>query len=259
MNYTNVLDRLTGIVREAFTLMKGTYEVTPKGSPSNIVTTNDRAVQEYLKTRLRELLPESGFLCEEDDYSTERNNTWIIDPIDGTTNYSRGIDLCAISVALKQDANITLGVVYLPFKDEMFTAVQGEGAYYNGKRINVSQRTFEDSILCSSLCAYHKENMELCSKIINDTFLQCNDVRRFGSAATELCYIALGRCELFFEYELSPWDYAAASLILEEAGGCISTSHGKELGYNHNTGIIAANTDANLEQLYEIVSKYVKN
>lgn len=111
--------------------MKGTYEVTPKGSLSNIVTTNDRAVQEYLKTRLRELLPESGFICEEDDYDTVRKNTWIIDPIDGTTNYSRGIDLCAISVALMQDANITLGIVYLPFMDEMFTAVQGEGAYYN--------------------------------------------------------------------------------------------------------------------------------
>ena len=100
--------------------------------------------------------------------------------------------------------------------------------------------------------------MELCSKIINDTFLLCNDVRRFGSAATELCYIALGRCELFFEYELSPWDYAAASLILKEAGGSLLTSQGKELEYYHNTGIIAANNDVNLKQLNTIVAKYIK-
>lgn len=140
----------------------------------------------------------------------------------------------------------------------MFTAVYGEGACYNGKQITVSRRVFEDSIFCSSLCAYHKENMELCSKIINETFLQCNDVRRFGSAATELCYIALGRCELFFEYELSPWDYAASSLILREAGGFILTSHGKELDYYHKTGIIAANNEANLKRLINIVSKYIK-
>lgn len=88
--------------------------------------------------------------------------------------------------------------------------------------------------------------------------MQCNDVRRFGSAATELCYIALGRCELFFEYELSPWDYAAASLILREAGGFLSTSQGKELEYNNNTGIIAANNDANMKRLFNIVSKYIK-
>lgn len=259
MIYTNLLEKLTDIVREASSLMKESFEVSTKGILSNIVTTNDKAVQEYIKPRLKELLPDSGFICEEDDYNSIRKNTWIIDPIDGTANYSRGIDLCAISVALKQDANITLGVVYLPFKDELFSAIQGNGALYNGKRITVSPRAFEDSILCSSLCAYHKENMEVCSRIINESFLQCNDVRRFGSAATELCYIALGRCELFFEYDLSPWDYAAASLILREAGGCLTTSQGKELEYNHNTGIIAANDDANLKRLYNIVAKYVKD
>lgn len=259
MNYSNILERLIAIVKEASSFMMDPFFVTVKGSLSNIVTSNDASVQMYIKTRLQDLLPDSGFICEEGDYNSIKNNTWIIDPIDGTANYSRGIDFCAISVALKQNNDISIGVVYLPFKGELFTAIQGKGAFYNGKRIEVSLRSFEDSILCSSLCAYHKKNMKVCSKIINETFLQCNDVRRFGSAATELCYIALGRCELFYEYELSPWDYAAASLILREAGGSLSTSHGKELEYNHNTGIIAANNESNLKRLYNVVSKHVKH
>jgi len=258
MDITNLLESVTGTVREASTLMNKPFEVTHKGNLSNIVTTNDRIVQECLKTRLQDLLPDSGFLCEEDDFNYVRKNTWIIDPIDGTANYSRGIDFCAISVALVQEGKTLMGVVYLPFKDEMFTSIVGKGAYCNHKRINVSRRTFDDSIFCSSLCAYHKENMALCSKIINETFLQCNDVRRFGSAATELCYIAMGRCELFFEYELSPWDYASASLILREAGGYLTDIHGKALDYDHNTGIIAANNMANLKHLGNIVAKYVK-
>ena len=108
--------------------MKDSFEVTQKGNLSNIVTTNDRSIQEFLKKRLKELLPESGFLCEEEDYCTIKEKTWIIDPIDGTANYSRGIDMCAISVALLQEENPLLGVVFLPFKDELFTAANGKGA-----------------------------------------------------------------------------------------------------------------------------------
>lgn len=104
MNHTDdiiiLIDRLTDIVREASAIMKDSFEVKNKGCLSNIVTTNDKAIQAFLKKRLKELLPESGFLCEEDDYCTKKEKTWIIDPIDGTANYSRGIDFCAISIAL---------------------------------------------------------------------------------------------------------------------------------------------------------------
>ena len=250
---------LVNIVRNSSTLMTTRFEILQKGSQSNIVTANDKAVQDYLIFELEKLLPGSGFMCEEDDFRKEKKYTWIIDPIDGTTNYSRGIDACAISVALRQSDVITIGVVYLPYKDEMFTAIRGKGAYLNGERINVSNRTFEESLLCTSFCAYHKENLGICSQIINETYLQCNDIRRFGSAASELCYVAKGCCELFFEYELYPWDYAAASLILREAGGKVLDLKGKVLSYQGKTGIIAANSIEHLNRLLEIVVKYISS
>ena len=153
---------------------------------------------------------------------TSRELTWIIDPIDGTANYSRGIAQCAISVALKHAADIVLGVVYLPRTGELFTARRGCGAWLNGRRITVSARPFANAVMCTALPVYHKEHTGLCSAIIRDVFMQCNDIRRFGAAAPELCYLAMGRCELYFEYMLSPWDFAAASLIVTEAGGMLA-------------------------------------
>lgn len=249
---------LVNIVRSSSTLLTTRFKISQKGSCSNIVTTNDKVVQDYLVYELEELLPGSGFMCEEDDFRKEKKDTWVIDPIDGTTNYSRGIDACAISVALRQSDVITIGVVYLPFKDEMFTAIRGKGAYLNDERINVSNRTFEESLLCTSFCAYHKENLRICSQIINETYLQCNDIRRFGSAASELCYVAKGCCELFFEYELYPWDYAAAALILEEAGGIIVNMKGNEPDYTATNGIVAANNEKNIRRLQEIVAKHIR-
>lgn len=252
-----LLESLISIVRNASLLMSSDFDIDTKGSVSNIVTTNDRRVQDFLMTKLIELLPQSGFICEENDTSIIKKNTWIIDPIDGTTNYSRGIDDNAISVALKQNDSILIGVVYLPFKNKMFTAIRGEGAFLNGKRINVSNRSFEDSLFCTSWCAYNKTNLDVCSSIINEVFLQCNDIRRFGSAASELCYLAEGCCELYFEYELYPWDYAAASLILQEAGGFISGLKGNELDFACQTGIIAANDAGNIKKMRDIMAKHI--
>lgn len=255
---SSILCGLESVVRQAADLLNTAYSVSSKGDVSNIVTTNDVKVQDFLISELAKLIPGSGFISEERDYYIKREYTWVIDPIDGTTNYSRGIDFCAISVALCQGGRTTVGLVYLPYKKEMFTAIIGEGAFYNGKRIHISHRPFEDSLLCTSLCAYHKENLEVCSALINDLFLQCNDVRRFGSAASELCYVAMGRCDLFFEFELYPWDYAAASLILKEAGGIIVNLKGNEADYNSSTGIIAANNAKNIKRLQEIVAKHIR-
>ena len=119
-----------------------------------------------------------------------------------------------------------MGVVYIPRTGEMFHAEKGKGAYLNGKRIKVSSRSFNNAVMCTALPVYHKEYAEVCSRIILEAFGKCNDIRRFGACAPELCYLAMGRCELYFEYLLSPWDYAAASLIITEAGGIISSIDG---------------------------------
>lgn len=252
---TPSLKSLADIVKEAAGLMiTDGFDILQKEGFANIVTSSDVAVQEFLCDRLGKLLPGSGFLCEEEDmHDTSHEQTWIIDPIDGTANYSRGIAQCAVSVALKQGADIVLGVVYLPRTGELFTAERGRGAWLNGRRISVSDRPFANSVMCTALPVYHKEYTELCSAIIRDTFMQCNDIRRFGAAAPELCYLAMGRCELYFEYTLSPWDFAAASLIVAEAGGTLTDLEGQPLTCTRPSGVVAANNGANLRQLLDII------
>ena len=249
------IGELTDIVRDASELMvTDGFIIAQKGGCENIVTSSDIAVQEFLCKRLSELVPGSGFLCEEKDiHDTRHEYTWIIDPIDGTANYSRGIDQCAICVGLKHLDEMLMGVVYIPRTAEMFHAEKGKGAYLNGKRIKVSSRSFNNAVMCTALPVYHKEYAEVCSRIILEAFGKCNDIRRFGACAPELCYLAMGRCELYFEYLLSPWDYAAASLILPEAGGIISSIDGSALCLTQPSGVIAANNVANFNELLGIV------
>lgn len=281
------------IVRQAAELMMAAnFEITHKEGYANIVTSTDVAVQDFLCKHLAELLPGSGFLCEEDDIeevdeltsrqvdklnasetsnlstrqlvnsSTETNNSstnqyiWIIDPIDGTANFARGIDQCAICVGLMErtyhSSTIILSIIYIPRTGELFHAEKGKGAFLNGKQIHVSDRPFANGILCTALPVYHKEHAPLCSKIILEAFTQCNDIRRFGACAPELCYLAMGRCEMYFEYLLSPWDFAAASLILTEAGGVITGLNGQAPTCLHPSGIVAANNKENLEKMLGI-------
>lgn len=248
------VEELIEIVREAAKCMpEDAFQVRQKGGYANIVTTSDVAVQEFLRKRLSQAIPGCGFLCEEENHHDLRHEyVWIIDPIDGTANYSRGIRECAICVGLKHHNDMEMAVVYLPYADELFHAVRGQGAWLNGHHIHVSDRPFQNSIMCTALPVYHKEYADVCSEIITETFKKCNDIRRFGAAAPELCYLAMGRCELYFEYLLSPWDFAAASLILEEAGGCLARPDGQALNMTHPSGVAAANNKENLETLLKI-------
>lgn len=250
-----MIERIKDIVREASKLMVADgFDINQKEGYANIVTSSDVAVQDFLKEHLAELLPGSGFLCEEEDMHDLTNEyTWIIDPIDGTANYSRGIRECAICVGLKHHEEMEMSVVYLPRANELFHAIKGKGAYLNNRQIHVSDRPFQNAILCTALAVYHKEYTQICSEIITTAFMQCNDIRRFGAAAPELCYLAMGRCELYFEYLLSPWDFAAASLVLTEAGGCLCDLEGNQPMLTKPSGIVAANSNENLAKLMKIV------
>lgn len=258
---TPSLQQIIDIVKEAAGLMQtDAFEISEKEGFANIVTSPDVAVQDFLCGRLKELMPDSGFLCEEEDmWDTSHEYTWIIDPIDGTANYSRGIAQCAICVGLKHNEDMAMGVVYIPMTGEMFYAEQGKGAFLNGRQIHVSDRPFENSLLCTALPVYHKEYAQMCSDIIVEAFGRCNDIRRFGACAPELCYLAMGRCELYFEYLLSPWDYAAASLIVTEAGGTITATDGSPVKLTQKGGVIAANNAANHKQMADIVAEKTKN
>lgn len=254
------LQKVVDIVKEAADLVRDvTFDVNEKSGCVNIVTSSDLLVQHYLHEKLKEAFPEAGFYCEEEDLQEEdKAFVWVIDPIDGTMNYARQIPESAISVALLKNNEPVLGVVCNIFTGDMYTAIAGEGAQKNGKPIYASDRAFCDGLFCTAMSTYRKEMAAVCNEIIMDAYMQCNDVRRFGAAALELCYLAEGRCELYFEIRIFPWDYAAAGLILKEAGGRISGYNGTNIPYNRPSTIIGANSMENHKKLCEIVWKYLE-
>lgn len=238
-------------------MMRDSFGVYIKGSVTNVVTDADIAVQSFLYRELTSILPGSGFLGEEENMDdTGHSFVWIVDPIDGTANFSRRIPECAISVALCHEGDIILGVVYNPYHDWLFSAVKGGGAFMNDTPLHVSDRSFDNGILLTALSLYRKEYAKVCSDIIMDAYSQCNDVRRYGSCALELCYLACGWYELYFEYRVMPWDYAAAYLILSEAGGILTARDGGQLHFDRPTLLIGANNKDNHNKLVQIVSRH---
>lgn len=258
MDFLALCSQVQNAVRQAAKHMEQVFTTQEKGSCANIVTSADLAVQAELEQTLCALLPGSALFGEESVGRTaSAAYLWVVDPIDGTTNFARGIPECAISVALLVENEAVLGVVYNPARDRMFYAVRGMGAWCNASPIHVSARPFSNGLLCTAMSLYKKEYAPACVSIISEAYLQCNDIRRFGSCALELCYLACGECDLYFEFRVFPWDYAAAALILQEAGGIIRGLHGAALTHDRTTPLIAANTPSNYEHLSSIVSKHI--
>ena len=255
-----LLEQVIEIVREASALMDrtGGFEVKDKGARENLVTTSDLAVQHFLTRRLAEILPGAGFLAEEEDFTDiVHPEVWIIDPIDGTANYARGNENCCISVALARAGEPVLGVVYSPWRGELYTAEKGKGAFCNGKPIHVSDRPFENGFLFTAMATYNKDLAHYCRDIIYDLYMDCCDFRRTGSAAVELCLMAAGFVDLYFEMRLLPWDYAAAALILREAGGTVVGFDGNAPALMAPSMVIAANSAASCQRILDTVHKYL--
>ena len=255
-----MLEQIIKIVKNASSYMRlDKSSIEEKTGVENIVTSADLAVQKYLEAELLSLLPEADFYGEENDrQQTGKEYRFIVDPIDGTTNFTRGIGESCISVALAKDGEVIVGVVYNPFKDEMFWAEKGKGAFLNGNPIHVSNTPFEKSLVCTALCQYYKEYTECTRNIFMDLFYACNDFRRFGSCALELCYLAAGRADLYFELRVCPWDHAAATFILQEAGGFTGTFDGSPLTYTCSIPVVGANTKGNFDRLVSCIGKHLK-
>lgn len=224
---------------------RDSLDIELKNGNNNVVTNYDKLVQDTLKEKLTKLIPGSVFFGEEndeyiDDIST-LENVFIVDPIDGTTNFSRGFKTSSISVCLVKNNKPVIGVCYNPYTDEMYSAIKGDGAYLNDKKIHVSNRSLKNGILLSGCSPYYDDLRKKSIEIHERLCSVSSDYRRFGSAVLEICSIASGKAEVYFELKLMPWDYAAASLILEEAGGKISTIDGDELQYNNPTSVLASN------------------
>ncbi|MBO5246894.1 MAG: inositol monophosphatase [Eubacterium sp.] len=245
---------LEEIVREAAAFMTREFDVTSKGTIANQVTSSDVAVENFLKESLQTLLPGSSFIAEESDHGVkDAEYTWIIDPIDGTANYVRDLGASGISVGLYKHMEPFIGVVYNPYRDELFSARKGAGAFCNGRQIHVSDRDFAHSCFCTSLSCYYKNQGHASAQVLEQVFMQCDDFRRFGAAVIELTALAAGRVELYFEMSLAPWDHGASRVIIEEAGGCVANVYAPQINYGGQTSFIAANNPENLEKLRQII------
>lgn len=224
----------------------------------NYVTYVDKTAERILIDGLAEILPNSGFLAEEGTIQLDSNNEliWIIDPLDGTTNYIHRLAPTAISVALMQHNKPILGIIYEIFFDEMFWATEDiEGAFCNGKPIKVSNTTkVNDSLIATGFPYYNYEYLHEYMQTIEYFMKNSHGLRRLGSAATDLAYVAAGRFDAFYEYGLSPWDVAAGAFIVEKAGGMVSDFFG-ENNYLFGKQILASNSLIHSEFL-EIIKNF---
>lgn len=246
---------VVAIVEEASKkLLNREMTVQQKGNASNLVTSRDLEVEQFLTEKLTDFLPGSEVLGEEGEHErTSAEYLWVIDPIDGTSNFVRDIGFSAVSVGLVRKGEPYLGVVCNPYRQETFYAVTGGGAWLNGKPIRVSENDFAHSHLCSAMSLYNKTLAPQCFNIISRVYDECDDLRRMGSAALELVYLACGRVELYFEIRLFPWDAAGAIPIIREAGGFVKVLYDASFPLNKPFPLYAANTKENLDKLEAII------
>ena len=217
--------------------------VMEKSGHANFCTETDEKIQAFLIEELEKVFPEASFLGEEDgqDEFTEKMKhgyTFVIDPIDGTSNFIYGYRPSVISIALLQEGRPYIGVVYNPFDGEVFSAVSGQGAYMNGERIMSSESPLSESLAVFGTAPYYEELRDQTFTYVKGLMPLCVDVRRSGTAAWDMCCVAIGRCSLYFEMRIQLWDYAAAALIAKEAGCTITDTEGKELSYSGPTSAV---------------------
>ncbi|MEZ5653835.1 MAG: inositol monophosphatase family protein [Burkholderiaceae bacterium] len=216
---------------------------------NDFVTEVDRDAEAAIVETLLKAYPNHSILGEESGHTsrasgetlTSAENIWIIDPLDGTTNFIHGFPQYAVSIALMQKGVITQGVVYDPNRDELFTASRGRGAFLNSRRIRVSRRTRVDESLIGTGFPYKKiDTLDVYLKMLAAVTEKAAGVRRPGAAALDLCYVACGRYDGFFENGLAPWDIAAGALMVLEAGGLIGDLAGEQ-GFFDNEQVVAGN------------------
>ncbi len=252
---------LCELVKEAGKILlgEGRTHVSEKGY-ADFVTEADMAVQSFLIKELRTRYPEADVLSEESDEIPDKNGpVFIIDPVDGTTNLIRRLNQSCVALGLVFEGKPVIGIVYNPFNGELYYGERGCGSYLNGKRLSVSHNgDIRQSLAVIGTSPYRRDNAEENMRMIKKMFDTCLDIRRFGSAALDMCAVADGRYELFCESDLKPWDYCAGSIILTEAGGKITDWQGNTPDYFRNLNVAATNTavhGALLELVSDIVIK----
>lgn len=229
-------------------------QVSKKG-PADFVSMADKKAEETLVQELSKARPDFGFILEEgaDIEGKDTSNTWIIDPLDGTTNFLHGIPHFAISIGLMRDNDLFAGVVYNPVTDEMYWAEKGQGAFLNGRRLRVSSRThMAESLFATGVPFLGKDKDPRFLERLESVMNVSSGIRRFGSAALDLAFVAAGRYDGFWECGLQQWDMAAGIVLVREAGGFVSDINGKRKMLETGT-VIATN-----EKIYPPLFKLIK-
>lgn len=226
----------------------------------DFVTNVDLLSEKTIIDIIQQKFPDHAFLAEESgEKTTDAAYCWIIDPLDGTTNYIHNYPMYSVSIALQKDDETILGVVYDPVRDELFTAEKGKGAYLNQQPIHVSGiETPKLSLLATGFPFRHQDLLDRYLEVFRSLFAFCSDMRRGGSAAIDLAHVACGRLDGYWEFKLLPWDLAAGSLIVEEAGGRVSEMDGSNT-YLQSGNILATNTYLHNFILEKIEQSYAVN
>ena len=252
-----LFDQVLPIVRRAGAYVRTATPLTvnEKRNHTDLVTEYDVNTQRMLIEQLTILDPDAKFVGEEEHKTAETavGDCFVIDPIDGTTNFVKGYGRSAVSVALLRDGKQAFGIVYNPYKDEIYTAIKGEGAFMNGKAIHVSEASLHDSVVNFGTAPYYPELTQRTFRILDKVMKTAVDIRRFGSSALDLCDVACGRGGAFFELCLSPWDHAAGGLIVTEAGGVISDGNGNPLTFEGPGAVLAGGKTA-WKELLDIIT-----
>ncbi|MGN1068895.1 MAG: inositol monophosphatase family protein [Candidatus Fimadaptatus sp.] len=256
-----LLEKIEGVARRAARIMLDAVAspAHAKEGHYNFVTDADVQVQNMLITELSALLPGAEFFAEEkENQRLTAADTFIIDPIDGTLNFMRARRCSAISIALMRGREPVLGLVYDPYADEMFTALKGRGACLNGRPIRASHMPFERAMVAMGTSPYYAELSRRTMDIACDFLRQAGDLRRIGSAALDLCCVACGRSDVYYELKLSPWDFAAGALIAAEAGARFELIEGGKVGareFGAPGCVLAANQEC-FERALEVLAAH---
>jgi myo-inositol-1(or 4)-monophosphatase len=236
MQQSALLNVMIGAARKAARALKRDFgeveqlQVSLKG-PANFVTAADRRAEETLRAELAKARPGYGFLGEEGGHheGTDKTNTWIVDPLDGTTNFLHGIPQFAISIGLERAGTIVAGVIYNPISDDLYTAERGKGAFLNDKRLRVaSRKTLADAVIACGLPHRGRGDLALGLQELGAVQDKVAGLRRFGAAALDLAFVAAGRVDGYWERNISSWDIAAGLLLVREAGGFVTDLDGAD-------------------------------
>ena len=227
-----------------------------KKSHADYVSEVDRVAEQTIIQTLLEAYPDHAILAEESGTQGDSEYVWVIDPLDGTTNFLHGLPQFAVSIALVHKGIIMQGVVYDPSRNELFTATRGRGAFLNDKRLRVTKRVhLADSLIGTGFPYTRFEHLDAYMAILKDLMQKTAGLRRPGSAALDLAWMAAGRYDGFFETGLKPWDIAAGCLLITEAGGMVSDLSGNDTFLN--TGHLCAGNPEIHPQLLEVIATHL--